>query len=142
VPPSAAEEPVLRRGRAAPGGRAPRRAGGTPGARFATEAQRRAEPAADSLGWFLDRVVAARGQLVMPLHGGPTELTAETAVLRDEVHAAIATILRRDDTIRADVTPCDVVVFGAMLAQPLPAVPDRDATSRRQKPRPPPLTTQ
>ncbi len=77
--------------------------------------------------------MAARGQLVMPLHGGPTELTAETAVLRDEVHAAIAAILRRDDTIRADVTPRDVVVFGAVLAQPLPAVPDRDATSRRQK---------
>jgi hypothetical protein len=36
-----------------------------------------------------------------------------------------------DATLDPSVTPHDIVVFGAMLAQPRPADPDWDATCRR-----------
>jgi hypothetical protein len=36
-----------------------------------------------------------------------------------------------DTTLRPDVTPHDIVAFGAMLARPRPTDPDWDATCRR-----------
>jgi hypothetical protein len=39
---------------------------------------------------------------------------------------------REDGTIRSDVTAFDLIVFGALLAQPLPHVPDWKHTARRQ----------
>lgn len=92
--------------------------------------------ALDALDWFFDRTIEHRAQLVLPLHGGPTELRPESRTLRDGVHAAIARILERgraDGTVRADVTTADVVTFGATLAQPLSSVPDWDRVARRQK---------
>ena len=37
-----------------------------------------------------------------------------------------------DGTIRHDVTAGDIIIMGALLAQPLPHAPDWDQTARRQ----------
>jgi len=59
--------------------------------------------ASDALRRFIEAAIAQRNDLVLPLHG----------------------------TITQDVTPREVVIFGAMLAQPRRPDPEWDATCRR-----------
>jgi hypothetical protein len=69
------------------------------------------------------------------MHGGPVPLDEDTVALRSEVHATLERILRRgrrNGSIRAGVTAFDIIVFGALLAQPLPHVPDWRSAARRQ----------
>jgi AcrR family transcriptional regulator len=83
---------------------------------------------------FIEAGIALRGQLVLPLHGGPTVTEQATLALREQIHAALQRLIDRghlDGTITADVSPRDVVAFGAMLAQPRPNGPEWDATCRR-----------
>jgi hypothetical protein len=71
---------------------------------------------------------------VLPLHGGLPVTVPETLAVRDQVHHTLQRIIERgrtDGTISQDVTPRDVVVFGAMLAQPQQSNPEWDATCRR-----------
>lgn len=79
-------------------------------------------PAIGALEAFLTSTIAHREQLVLPLHGGPEDLSEESRRLRKDIHTGIARILERgrnDHTVRTDITASDVVFFGAMLAQPL-----------------------
>jgi len=88
----------------------------------------------EGIGWFLDRTIGHRAQLVMPLHSGPGELSARSAAVRADVHRALGALLARgraDHTVRDDVTTRDVVIFGALLAQPLNA--GWEPLARRQK---------
>lgn len=88
----------------------------------------------EAVGWFLDRTIDHRAELVMPLHGGPDDLSPAAAAVRAEVHRAIGQLLARgrdDGSVRDDVTTTDVVLIGAMLAQPLS--PGWDRPARRQK---------
>ena len=92
-------------------------------------------PAIASLRRFLDRTIEHGADLVLPLHGGPVLLDEGTIALRTEVHDTLEQILRRgrhDCSIRPDVTALDVIIFGALLAQPLPHVPNWKLTARRQ----------
>jgi AcrR family transcriptional regulator len=101
---------------------------------LAEDAAERDEPADAALCWFLDGTIAHRSQLVLPLHGGPAVLTAAAQQIQGEVRTAIGRLLdrgQREGVIRADVTPVDIVIFGAMLAQPLPTMTDWDGTARR-----------
>jgi AcrR family transcriptional regulator len=89
----------------------------------------------DALRGFIDQTIEHGPELVLPMHGGPILLDEETVALRSAVHTTIERVLRRgrqDGTIRADVTPIDVIVFGALLAQPLPHVLDWRSAARRQ----------
>ena len=59
----------------------------------------------------------------MPLHGGPPLTSTATVTVRTKVHGVLQRIIDRgiaDGTLHPDVTPQDVVVFGAMPAQPRP----------------------
>ena len=90
--------------------------------------------ACDALRRFIEAAIAQRNELVLPLHGGPPVIVPETLAVRDQIHCALQRIIERgrtDGTISRDVSPRDLVVFGAMLAQP--RQPDRewDATCRR-----------
>jgi len=88
----------------------------------------------EAVGWFLDRTIEHRTELVLPLHGGPRDLQPRTAGVRGEVHGAIELLLargREDGSIREDVAAGDIVIFGAMLAQPL--TPGWERPARRQK---------
>lgn len=103
---------------------------------LAEKAAGRPGPAIVALDEFLDGTIEHRDQLVLPLHGGPSTLTSEARSGRRGVHDALGRLLERgrgDGTVRADVTPLDVVVFGAMLAQPLSEAPGWLAAARRQK---------
>jgi AcrR family transcriptional regulator len=89
----------------------------------------------DALRGFIEQTIEHGPELVLPMHGGPVPLDEDTVSLRSEVHATIEKVLRRgrqDGTIRTDVTPFDIIVFGALLAQPLPRVPDWRSAARRQ----------
>jgi AcrR family transcriptional regulator len=90
--------------------------------------------ARDALQRFIEAAIAQRNDLVLPLHGGLPVTVPETLAVRDQVHRAVQRIIERgraDGTISQDVTQRDVVVFGAMLAQPRQPDPEWDATCRR-----------
>jgi AcrR family transcriptional regulator len=93
-----------------------------------------AATASDALRRFVEAAITQRNELVLPLHGGLPVTVPETLAVRDQVHRALQRIIERgraDGTISQDMTPRDVVVFGAMLAQPRQSDPDWDATCRR-----------
>lgn len=103
---------------------------------LAEEAAERPGAAMAALDWFLEGTIAHRDQLVLPLHGGPSTLSATAKAFQAEVHSAVTRLLHRgriDGTLRGDLTPRDVVIFGAMLAQPLSNTPGWEDTARRQK---------
>jgi AcrR family transcriptional regulator len=90
--------------------------------------------AADALRQFIEAAISQRNDLVLPLHGGPAPTWERTRVVRAQVHQTIQRIIdrgRADGTITRDVTPRDIVVFGAMLAQPRQPDPGWDATCLR-----------
>jgi AcrR family transcriptional regulator len=100
----------------------------------ATAAERDGATGGDALRLFIEAAIGQRNDLVLPLHGGPPVTDQETLAVRDQVHRAVQRIIERgraDGTIGQDMAPRDVVVFGAMLAQPRPPDPDWDATCRR-----------
>ena len=90
--------------------------------------------AAEALRRFIEAAISQRNELVLPLHGGPPPTSPRTRVVREQVHQIVQQIIdrgRADGTITRDVTPHDIVVFGAMLAQPRRTDPDWDATCLR-----------
>jgi AcrR family transcriptional regulator len=90
--------------------------------------------ATEALRQFIEAAISQRNQLVLPLHGGPPLTSPRTRTVRKHVHQIIQRIIdrgRADGTITRDVTPHEIVVFGAMLAQPRRSDPGWDATCRR-----------
>jgi AcrR family transcriptional regulator len=90
--------------------------------------------ASDALRRFIEAAIAQRNDLVLPLHRGLPVMAPQTLEVRDQVHRALQRIIERgrtDGTITQDVTPREVVIFGAMLAQPRQPDPAWDATCRR-----------
>jgi AcrR family transcriptional regulator len=84
---------------------------------------------------FLHRTVDHGAQLFLPYHGAPWIQSDELARLARGVRADISALLHRgvvDGTVRDDVSARDVIIFGALMAQPLPSVQDWDAAARRQ----------
>lgn len=93
------------------------------------------ETAPGALVQFFEQIIAARNELILPLHGGPVIHDEQIVALRAEIRQLLETVLvrgRRDGTIRRDATPSDVIIAGAMLAQPLPNTADWDQLARRQ----------
>jgi AcrR family transcriptional regulator len=100
----------------------------------AREAERKGVTPTDCLRRFVDAAIGQRNELVLPLHGGPPLTSPATAAVRSDVHHVLQRIIDRgvaDGTLRPGLTSHDIVVFGAMLAQPRPTDPDWDATCRR-----------
>lgn len=94
-----------------------------------------ASPAIRSLANFFDDTIRHRDELFLPFHGRPVVLDRETEATRKQIREALEAVLARgraDGTVRADVTATDIIITGAMLAQPLPHVPDWDRQARRQ----------
>ncbi len=90
--------------------------------------------ATESLRLFIDAAISQRNQLVLPLHGGPPPTSPATKTVRNQIHQILRRIIGRgvaDATLRPDITPHDIIVFGAMLAQPRPTDPHWDATCHR-----------
>jgi AcrR family transcriptional regulator len=101
----------------------------------AREAADSDEPAILAIGGFLERTIKRRDDLILPLHGGPVTLDAETVTLRRAISDALGEVLRRgrdDGTVRRDVNAVDIIITGAQLAQPLAHVPEWDQVAHRQ----------
>src|SRR5580658_268549 len=100
----------------------------------AQAAERGATTAAEALRRFIEAAISQRNKLVLPLHGGPPLRSPKTRAIREQIHRILQQIIdrgRADGTIRQNVTPREIVVFGAMLAQPRGPDPGWDATCRR-----------
>ncbi|MGA2826242.1 MAG: GNAT family N-acetyltransferase [Streptosporangiaceae bacterium] len=100
----------------------------------ARRAAMRPEPALTSLRAFLDEVIRRRDELILPLHGGPVTLDPGTVALRDSISQAIDQVLARgraEGAVGPQITSGDIIIMGALLAQPLPHVPDWEQTARR-----------
>jgi AcrR family transcriptional regulator len=103
--------------------------------RHARAAAQSNEPAPAAIAQFFDRTIEARHEFVLPLHGGPVIHDDEIAALQTEIRNLLEQVLvrgRHDRTIRPDATPNDIIITGAMLAQPLPTAADWDQLARRQ----------
>ena len=88
----------------------------------------------ECLRLFIESAINQRNELVLPLHGGPPITSPATMAIRDDVHHILRRIIDQgidEAALRPDITPGDIVVFGAMLAQPGPRDPDWDAICRR-----------
>lgn len=86
-------------------------------------------PAPSALAEFFDRTIAARDDLILPLHGGPVIDDTRVVAVQAEIRSLLEQLLargRRDRTVRPDATPIDIIT-GATLAQPLPHLPDWDS---------------
>jgi AcrR family transcriptional regulator len=93
------------------------------------------KPAPETIMRFFEQTIAARDDLILPLHGGPVDLDPEAVALRTEISDLLEQVLARgrgDGTIRSDVTAIDIIITGAMLAQPLAHAADWDKLARRQ----------
>jgi AcrR family transcriptional regulator len=100
----------------------------------ARAAERQGVTATECLRLFIGAAISQRNELVLPLHGGPPPTSPATKTVRNEIHQIVRRIIDRgivDATLRPGITPHDIIVFGAMLAQPRPTDPDWDATCRR-----------
>jgi AcrR family transcriptional regulator len=84
---------------------------------------------------FLDSMIQHGAELVLPMHVGPVPVVQANVAIRAEVHGTIDEILRRgrhDGTIRPDLTALDIIMFGAMIAQPLATATHWKRTAQRQ----------
>jgi AcrR family transcriptional regulator len=100
----------------------------------ASAAERHGATATECLRLFIDAAISQRNELVLPLHGGPPPTSAATKTVRKQIHQILRRIIDRgtdEGTLQPDTTPQDIIVFGAMRAQPRPTDPDWDATCRR-----------
>lgn len=100
----------------------------------AREAERLGTTPTDALRRFVEAAIQQRNDLVLPLHGGPPVTADETLLLQAEIRTIVERILgrgRTDGSLRPDLTAADVVVFGAMLAQPREPDPRWDDQCRR-----------
>lgn len=100
----------------------------------ARSAETVASTGAEGLRQFIEAGIALRGQLVLPLHGGPPVTENATLAVREKIHRAVQRLIDRgrlDGTIKTAVSPRDIVAIGAMLAQPSPNGPGWDATCKR-----------
>jgi AcrR family transcriptional regulator len=100
----------------------------------ARNAERLGTTPRDTLRRFIEAAITQRNDLILPLHGGPAITAAATLAVRDAVHHILQEILdqgRVDRSLRPDLTPRDIVIFGAMLAQPHPIDDTWDNTCRR-----------
>lgn len=87
-----------------------------------------------ALRHFLVGTVAHRQTLVLPLHGAPVTAAPEDVQLRQNISAELDQILQvgqQAGTLRADVNATDIIVFGALLAQAIPRLPNPQVAAER-----------
>ena len=84
---------------------------------------------------FLSRSLAIGDQLILPLHGAPPLISAQAVQARQEINRRLDRFIERgraDGSIRAAVNATDIIVFSALITQPLPHGPDWPLIAGRQ----------
>jgi AcrR family transcriptional regulator len=77
----------------------------------------------DSVGEYLTRTLSISEQLILPLHGAPPLATAEAVRAREAINERLDRFIERgraERSIRAPVNSTDIIVFSALITQPLP----------------------
>lgn len=89
----------------------------------------------ETIGEFLARTLEIASELVLPLHGAPPLVTAEAVAARQEINSRLDGFIARghaDGTITAPVNATDIIVFSALITQPLAHGPDWAHIATRQ----------
>jgi AcrR family transcriptional regulator len=89
----------------------------------------------EAVSEFLSRSLAIGDQLILPLHGAPPLVSAKAVQARQEINRRLDRFIERghaDRSIRAPVNATDLIVFSALITQPLPHGPDWPLIAARQ----------
>jgi len=92
-------------------------------------------PGIDAVRDFLVGTVRHGSQLFLPYHGAPPMIDPEYQDLDRRVWEAVGRMVERgtaDGTLRPDLTARDVIIFGSLIAAPMPAVHDWPQVAGRQ----------
>jgi len=84
---------------------------------------------------FLAGTLAIGDQLILPLHGAPPLVSDQAVHARQEINRRLDRFIERghaDGSIRAAVAATDVIVFSALITQPLPHGPAWPLIAGRQ----------
>jgi AcrR family transcriptional regulator len=93
------------------------------------------DPPLQALAAFFAQTIQRRDDLILPLHGGPIATDVDAVAIRTEISELLGQVLDRgqqDGSIRPDVSAMDIIIMGALLAEPLANVDDWDRLARRQ----------
>ena len=99
------------------------------------EVERQELSGLDAVGRFLRRSLEVGDQLVLPMHGAPPLSTDEAVAARREIYRRLDLFAERgraDGSIRAPVNATDIIVFSAIITQPLAHGPNWPHLARRQ----------
>ena len=92
-------------------------------------------PGLDAVREFLAATLAIGDQLILPLHGAPPLVSDQAVHARQDINRRLDRFIERgqaDGSIRAAVTATDVIVFSALITQPLPHGPAWPLIAGRQ----------
>jgi AcrR family transcriptional regulator len=95
----------------------------------------RAGTGIDAVRDFLAGTVRHGSELFLPHHGSPVTADPEYRGLERRVWDGVSRMLARgaaDGTLRADLTARDVIIFGSLIAVPMPSVDDWPEVAGRQ----------
>jgi AcrR family transcriptional regulator len=87
-----------------------------------------------ALRHFLFGTIAHREVLVLPLHGAPVTASSADVRIRRAISEELDEILQigqQSGALRRDVNATDIIVFGAMLAQGMPNLPNPAMAAER-----------
>jgi AcrR family transcriptional regulator len=104
-------------------------------ARLLDDVMSRAGSGVEALEEFLTGTVRHGSELFLPHHGAPRSQAPEYADLNRHVWQRAGQMVERgrdDGTLRVDLTARDVIMFGSLIAVPMPAVDDWPAVAGRQ----------
>jgi AcrR family transcriptional regulator len=99
------------------------------------EVSQRDIPGLGAVREFLAGTLAIGDQLILPLHGAPPLVSDRAVHARQEINRRLDRFIERgqaDGSIRAPVTATDVIVFSALITQPLPHGPAWPLIAGRQ----------
>jgi AcrR family transcriptional regulator len=84
---------------------------------------------------FLSHSLAIGDQLILPLHGAPPLISPQAVQARQEINRRLDRFIKRgraDGSVRAAVNATDIIVFSALITQPLPHGPNWPLIAGRQ----------
>ncbi|WP_433131161.1 TetR/AcrR family transcriptional regulator [Micromonospora sp. CA-240977] len=99
------------------------------------EVLKRGVPGIDAVREFLVGTVRHGSQLFLPHHGAPATTDPEYRSLERRVWDGVSRMVElgaADGTLRADLTARDVIIFGSLIAVPMPGVGDWPEVAGRQ----------
>src|SRR3984957_2247463 len=99
------------------------------------EVSQRDIPGLGAVREFLAGTLAIGDQLILPLHGAPPLVSDRAVHARQEINRRLDRFIEHgqaDGSIRAPVTATDVIVFSALITQPLPHGPAWPLIAGRQ----------